>query len=194
MNKNYWKFSAGALVLTAGILIGANWSSIAAHLEGQAAAASADNTPSSAPGTADDPVVTKSYVDQKIAELKAGGGGSNPTPSPTPQTTPTPGSGDGEESDEDSFRVINVPVGKTLVAADGAEVVVRAGKAVAYSPDSNGIADVTAGTNISSGSSVPQNHLILFPRGGRGVGSAAGVKSGLTVMIRGGYELQTIKK
>ncbi|SDS98056.1 hypothetical protein SAMN05444162_2759 [Paenibacillaceae bacterium GAS479] len=191
----------GILSIAAGIVIGANWSSISDNLGGQAWAAEATNTPSSVPGTVDDPVVTKSYVDQKIAELKNGGGGTGSTPAatatpkpstPPPSTTPSPG--DSSEPADSGIKVINVPIGKTLIAADGAEVVVRGGKAVAYSPDSNGIADVTAGVDIKSGSSVPQNHLILFPRGGRGVGSAEGMKSGLTVMVRGEYEIKTVEK
>ncbi|OXM14145.1 hypothetical protein [Paenibacillus herberti] len=200
MKKRHWKWSVGALVLATGVWTGTQWDTIANSLGGQASAAEATNAPSSVPGTVDDPVVTKSYVDQKIAELKNGGGGTGSTPAatatPKPSTAPStaPSPGDSPEPADSGIKVINVPIGKTLIAADGAEVVVRGGKAVAYSPDSNGIADVTAGVDIKSGSSVPQNHLILFPRGGRGVGSAEGMKSGLTVMVRGEYEIKTIEK
>ncbi|MGN7456803.1 hypothetical protein ACTHPH_18505 [Paenibacillus pasadenensis] len=194
--------ATAALALAAAIGVGTQWQAILKTWNGEAFAASSSTSASvgTVPGTADDPVVTKSYVDQKIAEaLKGGATAPTSTPSPSPSQAPssaptaTPGAGGGS-SDEGGVKVINVPLGKTLIAADGTEVVVRGGKAVAYSPDSNGIADVTAGIDIKSGSSVPQNHLILFPRGGRGVGSADGMKVGLTVMVRGAYEIKTIEK
>lgn len=136
--------------------------------------AEGDN-PSVTPGSINDPVVTKSYIDQQVAGLvkaeiaKQAGG----------------------QSDQggQKVEVVTVPVGKFLIAADGAEFIVRAGKAVVYSADSNGISDLTDGVDITNGKPVPSNHLILFPRGGRGVTPAPGQTTGLTVMVRGKYEL-----
>ncbi|SIQ84147.1 MULTISPECIES: hypothetical protein [unclassified Paenibacillus] len=207
------KWTTLTLTLAAGVWTGTHWTTLANSLGGDASAAASTGAAGSSaavvPGTAEDPVVTKSYVDQRLAELGFGTGGSGgstptatPTPTPTPTATPTAtttpkptakpsgGGSDGGSEDDGGIKVINVPVGKTLIAADGAEVVVRAGKAVAYSPDSNGIADVTDGIDIKSGAAVPQNHLILFPRGGRGVSSAPGMKTGLTVMVKGSYEIK----
>ncbi|NBD26731.1 hypothetical protein [Paenibacillus glycinis] len=132
------------------------------------------------PGSVNDPVVTKSYIDTQVADLvkaelaKQGGG----------QTDSSQGTG------AQKVEVVTVPVGKRLIAKDGTEFIVRAGKAVAYSADSNGISDLTDGTDITNSKPVPNNHLILFPRGGRGVTPAPGQKTGLTVMVRGSYELQ----
>ncbi|PZD97892.1 hypothetical protein DNH61_00750 [Paenibacillus sambharensis] len=128
------------------------------------------------PGSVEDPVVTKSYVDQKVA---AAAGGSAGTGAQQPSNTSS-----------SAIEIVSVKAGKILIAKDGAEVVVRAGKAVAYSEDSNGIADVTDGKDITNGKPVPNNHLILFPRGGRGIMVAPGVDSNLTVMVRGGYEIK----
>ena len=184
--------------MAAGIWTGTHWSSVAQSLGGQASAAGAADsisaTVTTVPGTAEDPVVTKSYVDQRLAELGSGTGGSTGgTTAPgnggnagtggnTGNTGGgTSGSGAGGSAgsgsgaaggnsnppggtdttaDGVSIKIINVPVGKTLIAGDGAEVVVRAGKALAYSSDSNGISDVTDGIDIKSGASVPNNHLI----------------------------------
>lgn len=202
------KWTTLTLTLAAGVWTGTHWTTLANSLGGDASAAASTGAAGSSaavPGTAEDPVVTKSYVDQRLAELGLGSGGSGggtptatpastatPTATATPKPTATPGGGstDGGSEDDGAIKVINVPAGKTLIAADGAEVVVRAGKAVAYSPDSNGIADVTDGIDIKSGAAVPQNHLILFPRGGRGVSSAPGMKTGLTVMVKGSYEIK----
>ncbi|SFJ26525.1 hypothetical protein SAMN02799624_03908 [Paenibacillus sp. UNC496MF] len=139
------------------------------------------------PGSVNDPIVTKSYIDKQVADLvkaelaKQGGGGGGQTDA---------GQGGGFQQVE----VVTVPVGKVLIAKDGAEFIVRAGKAVAYSTDSNGISDLTDGTDITNGKSVPNNHLILFPRGGRGVTPAPGQKTGLTVMVRGTYSSQAAAK
>lgn len=130
-------------------------------------------TSSVTPGTVNDPVVTKSYVDEQIAKL--GGTG---------------GSEGGSASNQDALEVVTVPVGKTLMVNAGSEVVVRGGKAVAYSSDANGISDVTAGVDIKKGSPVPANHLIWFPREGRGIQAAEDSKTSLTVLVKGSYTLE----
>lgn len=129
---------------------------------------------STTPGSADDPVVTKSYVDQKIAELARGGGGN-----------PSVGSGTIAP-----LEVVVVPLGKTIIVKAGGELVVRSGKAIAVSSDVNGLSDMTDGVDIAPGKPVGNNHLILFPRDGRGVTHEPKSKSDLIVLVRGGYELK----
>lgn len=138
------------------------------------------------PGTADDPVVTKSYVDQAIQQAIGGGGGSS-TPSP-PSAPSTGGSGGG--SSEEGIKIVEVKPGKILVAAAGAEFIVRSGKAVIYSADSNGVADLTDGKDIANGGAVANNHLLSFPREGRGIQVQDGSTYNLTVMVRGGYQIK----
>lgn len=131
------------------------------------------------PGSVNDPVVTKSYVDEQIAKLLGN------VPSQTPPTVPTPAPGTGTGS-SDSLEVVEVLAGKTLMADAGAEVIVRVGKAVSYSSDTNGISDLTAGADLKKGTAVPTNHLIIFPRAGRGVTA----ETNLTLLVRGGYSIQ----
>lgn len=126
-------------------------------------------TSSVTPGTISDPVVTKSYVDEQIAKL--GGNGS------TGGATAT-------------LEVVTVPADRILMVNAGSEIVIRSGKAVAYSSDSNGISDVTAGVDIKSGVAVPANHEIWFPRDGRGIQAASGTTGSLTVLVKGSYYLQ----
>jgi hypothetical protein len=130
-------------------------------------------TSSVTPGTVNDPVVTKSYVDEQIAKL----GGS------------TGGSSEGTAS-QAALEVVIVPVDRILMVNAGSEAVIRVGKAVAYSSDSNGISDVTAGEDIKKGSPVPSNHLIWFPRDGRGIQVAPDSKTALTVLVKGTYHLE----
>ncbi|WEK53930.1 MAG: hypothetical protein P0Y55_15395 [Candidatus Cohnella colombiensis] len=120
------------------------------------------------PGSVDDPLVTKSYVDKKVAE--GGGGGSSGAVS--------------------KLEVVTVPLGKTIIVADGGELIVRSGKAIAVSEDANGLSDMTDGLDIAPGKAVATNHLILFPRSGRGVQPDPNQKNGLIVLVRGGYQIK----
>lgn len=135
------------------------------------------------PGTADDPVVTKSYVDQAIQQAIGDGGGST-----TPSTPSTGASG--SSSSDTGIQIVDVKPGKILVAAAGAEFIVRSGKAVIYSADSNGVADLTDGKDITNGGAVANNHLLSFPREGRGIQVQEGGTHNLTVMVRGGYQIK----
>jgi hypothetical protein len=126
------------------------------------------------PGSVDDPLVTKSYVDQKMV----GGVVTKPPEGPA-------------KDDSGTVKIVTVKNGQTLIAKDGAQIVVRAGKAAAYSEDTNGIADVTSGEDIKNGANIQNNHLLLFPRGGRGLSAAPGFTGSLTVMVDGGYELKS---
>lgn len=160
--KKYARRIVLAVVLVgAGIIAGVNWPTT---LEAESNAA--------VPGSVDDPVVTKSYVDEQIA--KAGGGA----------TQPETGGGSAK------LEVVSVPNGKTLIASEGTEVVVRAGKAVVYTTDANGIADLTDGKDLTNGKSVPANHHILFPRAGRGVTTDPSYTKSLTLLVRGSYVIQ----
>lgn len=137
----------------------------------------ADGASSAQPGTTDDPVVTKSYVDQQIQ--KALGGGST---EPSNPSIPSQGG--------DEIKVVTLKPGKILVANAGAEFIVRSGKAVIYTQDSNGVADLTDGVDLVNGQAAPSNHLLSFPREGRGITVKDGQKNGLVVMVRGGYTVQ----
>lgn len=133
----------------------------------------ADGT--SNPGSVDDPIVTKGYVDAAVAKLvkeelaKIG----------------SSGSGGGSAK----LEIVTVPWGSKLIVGDGGEMIVRSGKAIAYSGDKNGLSDLTDGLDISPGKAVGNNHLILNPRGDRGVEADPKQSKGLIVLVRGDYKL-----
>lgn len=131
------------------------------------------------PGSAEDPLVTKSYVEQQVAKLVR-------------EELAKLGSsvGDVGNSDAAQFQIVTVANKQRLIANAGAEVIVRTGQAVAYVTDDTGLSDVTDGKNISNGQVVSKDHLILFPRAGRGIMPNPNQKNGLIVMVRGGYQLQ----
>lgn len=167
--KTGWK------VATAVVLIGGSvWAGSLLNMQAEGAGTT--------PGTADDPVVTKSYVDQAIQQALGGGGSSSPS---------TPSTGDnGSSSSSDEIKIVEVKPGKILIASAGAEFIVRAGKAVVYSADVNGVADLTDGKDIPNGGTVTNNHLLSFPREGRGIQVQEGDTHNLTVMVRGGYQIK----
>ncbi|OOC63769.1 hypothetical protein [Paenibacillus ihbetae] len=170
--RKLYKVVFGTLVVGSSILVGTLWNF-------QVSGAS------TTPGTADDPVVTKSYVDQQIQKALNGGGETTTPTNPTTPTTPTQPS---QGSDE--VKNVALKPGKILIADAGAEFIVRSGNAVIYTEDSNGVADLTDGKDLLNGQAAPKNHLLSFPREGRGIQVKEGQKNGLIVMVRGGYTIK----
>lgn len=121
------------------------------------------------PGSEDDPVVTKSYVDEKIRELKNAGTSSSGT-----ETAAV-------------FRVVEVEAGKKVLGGEGTEMILRGGEALALDNGVNGISDLTAGADLRKGTTVALNHLLLIPLDdGRGIE----IKTKAWVMIKGDYTIQ----
>lgn len=162
MKKNVARGIVAAVLVGAGVWVGVNFAS---PLEAESNALT--------PGSAEDPVVTKSYVDALLGNNNGGSTGGGSTPAV-----------------DSELEVVTVPAGKTLMAGQGTEVIVRVGKAIAYSSDASGIADLTGGTDLTKGKAVPTNHLLLFPRAGRGILPDPNQKNGLTVLVKGSYTLQ----
>lgn len=176
MMKTGWK-----VVAAVALLGGSVWAGSLMNLKAEGAGVG------NQPGTADDPVVTKSYVDQAIKQALNGGA----APSPSTPTTPSKGEGTTSSgSASEGVKIVEVKPGKILIASAGTEFIVRAGKAVIYSADSNGVADLTDGKDITNGGSVVNNHLLSFPKEGRGIQVQEGDTNNLTVMVRGGYQIK----
>lgn len=174
MKQKAVKVLSAAVIVTAGVWVGIM---MAKPLEADSAIT---------PGTIEDPVVTKSYVDEQIAKLS--GGVTAPGGSTGGSTEGSTGSGGTGEAA--ALEVVELPVGKTLMVSAGGEAVVRVGKAVAYSSDTNGISDLTGGVDIKSGKDVPTNHLIWFPRDGRGIKGHPDETVPLTLLVKGNYTIK----
>ncbi|GGH32901.1 hypothetical protein [Paenibacillus segetis] len=173
--KRTWKVAAAVVLIGGGL-----WTGSLLNLKAEGAGVT------NQPGTADDPVVTKSYVDQQIQQALKGGGGSTTTPT----APPTPSTGGSDSSATEDMKIVDVKPGQILIASAGTEFIVRAGKAVVYSEDKNGISDLTDGKDIIGGNAVVNNHLLLFPREGRGIQVKEGDTHNLTVIVRGGYQIK----
>lgn len=158
------------------------------------------------PGSSSDPLVTKSYVDQQIAQLAAKISSSN---------TGSPGSVSSSELEQlkadvgdltkfvidalsdiqelekkiadNGFQVISVKKGQVLELAGGSEVILRSGAATAISGQSGTLVDVSAGKDLLNGAAVPVQHLVISPKGdGRGLK----ITSDAWLIVRGGYTIK----
>jgi hypothetical protein len=140
-------------------------------------------------GSANDPIVTKSYVDFQVKSLVK--------EELSKQTVNTDEINriinnfkkelEQQSKSSSDLTVVTVPKGQVLYAGAGTEFIVRAGEAIAFSNDGNGIPNLTAGKDIANGEKVEKNHLLLFPREGRGI--KPNTDGGLIVMVRGNYLL-----
>lgn len=166
-----WKKIAGLCLVAGAIYVGTTVSA---------------SSNSSVPGSIDDPIVSKSYVDEQIAKFKLElSGGTVPTPTPAPTPTPTPQVPSAEGAH--TLVVEELQAGQTLIGGSGTEIIIRTGKAVVVTNSyGEGIPDVTAGKDLKG--SVPLNHQLLVPRNdGRGVRVTEGP---CFIMVRGDYMIQ----
>lgn len=116
------------------------------------------------PGSKEDPVVTKSYVDQQIAAAIRETGGSSAV-----------------------FEPLFIEKGKKLIGGAGAEIILRTGEAQAIDNGVNGISDVTGARDLVSGTPISKNHLLLIPReDGRGIKA----DTDIWVIIKGSYTIE----
>lgn len=150
-------------------------------------------------GTVGDPLVTKSYVDLKVNEVKtlvdtlsqsvtkltaevsklAAGNNQGTTVKPE---TPSTGS-----TEIPQYVVVEVKAGQKIIGGASTEMILRGGAATAIANNAgDGLADLTGGSDLKQNVMVPLNHLVLVPRDdGRGMLCTA-----LSwVMVRGTYTI-----
>jgi hypothetical protein len=142
------------------------------------------------PGSVDDPMVTKSYVDEQVKLQVAAQINAQVATEVAAQMEkfkkdlPAAGSGGGA-----ALTVVQLAAGQTLMAEAGSELIVRNGYVTAVSTDGNGIPDVTGGKDIAAKSAIALNHLLIFPTDQRGIKPVPNKKDLIFVMVRGGYKL-----
>ncbi|MBQ6684601.1 MAG: hypothetical protein IJM99_00685 [Firmicutes bacterium] len=155
------------------------------------------------PGSEDDPIVTRSYVEKAIQELEDLFEELFETQEDelkelkkdvealknSEDDTTTDGDQDAESTPapvSTGWQVVQVPAQTTVVGETGTEMILRSGSATAVDNGKNGISDLTAGKDLRMGNAITQNHLLLIPGSdGRGI-KTVGM---CFVMINGGYTL-----
>ena len=138
-------------------------------------------------GSSQDPLVTLSYlndtflgqimeqVDAKIAQRNSqivqelGG-----------QTS------SGGTAKASTFTVVTLSSGQTLTGDIGCEVMLRVGTAACVSPSTPGLIDESAGSTLSNGGALVQNHLYMMTVEGRGVRATAATTK---LLVRGSYTI-----
>lgn len=150
------------------------------------------------PGTVQDPLVTKSYVDVQLVALKASLEGKTST-----TTTTTTQAIDlatmtqyvdaqmkkvGTTSGQ-GFSVVELAPESIVTCGESTEFIVRVGETKAIGNEAgNGISDVTSGVDLTGGTTIPLNHLVIVPRAdGRGIM----VLTKAFIMIKGTYTITT---
>lgn len=86
-----------------------------------------------------------------------------------------------------SFTVVSVSKGQKFIGGAGCEFILRQGQGEVISAELGGLSDVTAGYDITSGVSVPPNHMLIIPRDdGRGFTALTDV----VIMVKGSYTIK----
>ena len=117
-------------------------------------------TVNAGPGTQEDPLVSRSYVNARIAELEAQIAQLTIT-APAYTTTQTVG--------RELFTVVRAEPGTTLIGGASTEIILRAGEATAVT-GVNGLANITTGVDVMNGQAISLNHLLIVPQAdGRGL-------------------------
>ena len=163
------KKNIAAVAVTAALICGTLYSVNAANAE---------------PGSSADPVVTKSYVDEKISELmgvfnNSGNGNTTGT------NGGTISSADKEEivnsvmeqlsglsggTDSSTYKPVSAIKGQVIIGGEGSEIILRSGQAVGYCTGTDGIVNATKGTEGFNDTNIEKNNLLIVPRNdGRGV-------------------------
>ncbi|MCL1997007.1 MAG: hypothetical protein FWG63_12430 [Defluviitaleaceae bacterium] len=165
------------------------------------------------PGTEGDPLISRSYLEQRLAahgqqaagisdemlnfliqdisrtvleNLGQTGGmaGSWQAPAPAPPPAPAPI----PEPSVERYTPVYVPGGHMLIGGEGTEIILRGGSAISFTEVYDGIINVTAGTELFNGDFVPINNVLIVPRNdGRGV---IVTSAGAWFIIRGSYEIR----
>lgn len=144
------------------------------------------------PGSATDPVVTKSYVDEQIQRAlngeAVGSAGAATARIAELETRIRQLEAELKKASASvPYAVIRLKPGHMALGATGTEMIVRTGQAYIHSSPENGIPDATDGVDLKTDTLAPRNHLLMIPREGRGVKVKPDYANDVYVMIKGDY-------
>ena len=148
------------------------------------------------PGSSADPIVTKSYVVESIANLlgilntsvTSTGTSINEQKIVDNVMAQIKDLGTADESGGLSFEPVQATQGQIVVGKEGTEIILRSGSAISYCTGADGIIDTSTGAEYFNGTELAKNHLIIVPRAdGRG---AVVTSKEAWFIIKGGYEIK----
>jgi len=118
------------------------------------------------PGSANDPLVSKSYVDEKFDRLNE----------IIPNLQPAPA---------EAYIPVFAVAGEIILGGEGTEIILRSGEAVSYGCAENGLVNATSGSELFNNAEILKNNIIIVPRNdGRGVRASTDA----WFIIKGSYE------
>ena len=121
-------------------------------------------TAAAAPGTDEDPLISKSYLDSVVY----------------------PYIDSAVASDKAGVQIINLEAGESIYCTAGTELILRGGEASVIASQRGGVCDVTSGYDLADGTEIYPNHLLIVPvEDGRG----AYAETDAIFMVRGSFEL-----
>ncbi|MGN1318349.1 MAG: hypothetical protein ACI4VF_04980 [Lachnospirales bacterium] len=124
-------------------------------------------------GSESDPLVSKSYVDDKINQVIS--------------MINTGTSTAVVDSVGSSYEPVYASVGQTVIGGEGTEIILRAGQGTVVISGADGIVDATTGQNLTSGKAASKNHIMIVPRNdGRGIK----VTEAAWFLIKGEYSIK----
>ncbi len=140
-----------------------------------------------APGSAEDPLVSVSYVEDKLTELKDEMIQLIDQKTVPTEDDATPPTDEPSLNNNPVFEALTFPNGSQLVFGESTEFIVRRGTATLIDPDENNLPDLTSGIDIAAGEEIPLNHHMLCPRrDGRGL-VVAEDSADFWILIKGDY-------
>lgn len=162
------------------------------------------------PGSDEDPIVTLSYVEKRLEQIKyyinqniemintdsvelktridninaeiqeLKASVDDAKSNANNSTTPSAGT-------SDKYQVVFLEEGKSIYLGESTEIIWRSGKATAIASQNGGLSDMTIGVDLKTGDDIPLNHLIIIPRNdGRGMH----VTVSSYVMVKGAYTIK----
>lgn len=154
-------------------------------------------------GSSDDPIVTKSYVDDKVSALTAlinSSNNGNSNGNSTGNSTATLSDDDKKQiieevtmqvltlqGDSGAYIPVELKNGQTLLGGEGSEIILRSGTAVSYVTGSDGLVNATNGSDVKNNISIPKNNILIVPRNdGRGVRATS---DGTWLIVKGSYSI-----
>jgi hypothetical protein len=112
------------------------------------------------PGSSSDPIVTQSYVENRIQLLN------DAIDERLTELENRPVSSGGTQE----FVVLNIKTNQVVNLGANSMFILRSGEATAIAGQGGGLSDLTTGLDLATGQSIERNHLLLIPKSdGRGI-------------------------
>lgn len=130
-----------------------------------------------AAGTENDPLVTLSFLNKTVSELKSYVDSKNSGSS----------AGLAGDGSYERFKLVTVPEKSTFIAEEGTEFILRQGKGTVIGTSLGGLSNVTEAVDLQGGAELPANSHLIVPRGdGRGFSA----DTDILVLVKGVYTIK----